>query len=208
MTPLWPGRPPTLGSRLARAALRLSGWTLLLAPPPGPRLVAAGAPHTADADFWLGLLWMWATRSPVHFIGKHDLFRFPLGVFMRAVGGLPLDRRRVGGNFVGAVADVIRREREIVLIIAPEGTRARAEHWKTGFYHMARAADVPIGVMVLDWGHKRVGLVGYLVPTGNLDADFAEIRRLLGDARGRVPEQATPAYPRPAADPQTPAPEA
>lgn len=193
----WPHRRPTLGSRLALAALRAAGWTPLLAPPPGPRLVAAGAPHTADADFWLGLLWKWATRSPVHFVGKHDLFRPPLGLFMRAVGGLPLDRRRARNNFVGAVADVIRREREIVLIVAPEGMRARADHWKTGFYYMARAADVPIGVLVLDWGRKRVGLVGYLTPSGDLEADFAEIRRLLEGVQGRVPGNMTPAYPRP-----------
>ena len=191
-------RPHTLGSRVALACLRLGGWTPLLAPAPGPRFVAPAAPHTANADFWVGLFWKWATRTPVHFVGKHTLFRFPLGVFMRAVGGIPINRDRRGGNFVDAVVEVLRREPEIVLVVAPEGTRARADYWKTGFYYMALEAGVPLGVVALDWSRKQVGVVGYVTPSGDIDADFAEIRRLLEGVRGKHPQFETPACPRPA----------
>lgn len=197
MFPTWKKQPHTFASRLALVCLRLAGWTPLLAPQPGTQFVAPAAPHTANSDFWLGLFWKWATRTPVHFVGKHTLFTFPVGIFMRAVGGIPIDRRRQGGNFVQAAARVVCETPEIVLIVAPEGTRARADHWKTGFYYMALEAGVPLAVTVLDWKRKRVGITGYVQPTGDLEADFAKIRELLGDAQGKYPEKATPAYPRP-----------
>ncbi|RJF72421.1 glycerol acyltransferase [Deinococcus cavernae] len=193
----WPGRPHTLTSRAALVALRLAGWTPLLATPPGPRCVAAAAPHTSNADFWPGLFWTWATRSPVRYVAKDSLFRFPLGLFMRAVGGIPLDRRQARANFVDGVVEIIRQEPEIMLLVAPEGTRAHAPHWKTGFYYMALEAGVPIGVMVLDWGRKRIGVVGYVTPTGDVEADFARIRDLLGDTRGKKPQNQGPVMPRP-----------
>ncbi|MVN89179.1 glycerol acyltransferase [Deinococcus sp. HMF7620] len=198
MSPLWPGQRASLGSRLASALLRLFGWTAVLEPPPGVKFVGAAAPHTHNADFWPGLFWKWATRSPAHFVAKRELFFFPVGVFMRAVGGIPINRQRAGGNFVDAVVAVINREQEIVMIVAPEGTRSRGEYWKTGFYYMALEAGVPIAVTALDWGRKRVGIIGYVTPTGDLDADFARIRELLRDVRGHTPGNETPAVPRPA----------
>lgn len=197
MFPTWQNRPHTFRSRLALVCLRLAGWTPLLVPPPGLKLVAAAAPHTSNADFWPGLFWKWATQSPIHFVAKEQLFRFPVGLFMRAVGGIPLDRSKARANFVDAVVEIIHREPEILLVVAPEGTRAHAPYWKTGFYYMALEAGVPIGVIMLDWAHKRVGVVGYVTPTGDLEADFAQIRGFLGDAKGRRPENQGPVMPRP-----------
>lgn len=190
-------RSPTPGSRLAALALRLGGWEAVLAPPPGPKFVAAVAPHTSNMDFWAGILWRWATRTPARWVAKRELFVFPLGRVLRAWGGLPVDRARGRSNFVGAVVSAIRQEPEIMLAVAPEGTRARGEAWKTGFYYMALEAGVPIGVTVFDWGRRRVGVVGYVQPTGDIEADFAQIRDLLRDVRGHTPGNATPAYPRP-----------
>ena len=191
-------RSPTLGSRLALACLRAAGWTPLLAPPPGPRFIAPFAPHTSNMDFWIGVLWKWATRSPAHFVIKHTLFVFPFGVFLRAVGGIPLDRGRRGGNFVEAVADVVRQADEMVLLVSPEGTRKRSDYWRTGFYYMALSAGVPLGITVIDWGRKRAGVVGYVTPSGDIEADFAKIRAFLEGVEGKYPDQATPAYARPA----------
>ncbi|WP_291429430.1 1-acyl-sn-glycerol-3-phosphate acyltransferase [Deinococcus sp.] len=198
-SPLWPGQQHSLGSRLVARLLRAAGWTALLATPPGPKFIAAAAPHTSNADFWPGLFWKWSTRIPLHFVAKRELFRFPLGVFMRAVGGVALDRRRAGGNFVDAVVSVIEREREIIMLVAPEGTRSGGQYWKTGFYFMALKAGLPIGVTILDWQRRRVGVIGYVTPTGDIEADFAEIRELLRDVRGRRPENEIEAYPPPAA---------
>lgn len=197
MFPTWMNRPHTLRSRAALVCLRLAGWTPLLAPPPGPKFVAAAAPHTSNTDFWPGLFWKWATQSPLHYVGKEELFRFPLGLFMRAVGGIPLNRRKARANFVDAVVEIIGGEPEIILLVAPEGTRSYAPYWKTGFHYMALEAGVPIGVMMLDWPRKLIGVVGYVTPTGDLEADFARIRALLGDAKGKRPENQGPVVPRP-----------
>ncbi|CAM3990915.1 1-acyl-sn-glycerol-3-phosphate acyltransferase [Deinococcus marmoris] len=199
MSVTWLGRPHTLGSRVSLFLLRLTGWTPLLEPPPmgGVKFVTAAAPHTSNLDFWPGLFWKWATRIPLHWVGKRELFNFPMGIFMRAVGGIALDRRRAGGNFVDAVVSVIEREEEIVLLVAPEGSRNRAEYWKTGFYYMALKAGVPIAVTALDWQHRRIGIIGYVQPTGDVKADFARIADLLKDVRGRIPANETPIIPRP-----------
>lgn len=199
MSAVWPGSSPTLLSRFGAWALRRRGWTPLLATPTPPRFVAAVAPHTDNADFWIGLLWKWATRSPAHFVAKKEIFVFPVGLFMRAAGGLPIDRRRVGGNFVDAVVALIEREPEIMLTVAPEGTRKYTDYWKTGFYYMALEAQVPIGVTVFDWARKQVGVVGYVTPTGDIEADFAVIRRFLEGVQGHTPANAGPVRPRPAA---------
>ena len=198
MSPLWPGQQHTLGSRLALALMRLAGWTPVLEPPPSLKFVGAAAPHTHNLDFWPGIFWTWATRSPVHFVAKRELFTFPLGVFMRAVGGIALDRRRAGGNFVDAVVEIIEREKELVMVVAPEGTRSAGQYWKTGFYYMALEARVPIGITALDWKRRRVGVIGYVTPTGDIEADFARLRELLRDIRGHTPANEIPAVPRPA----------
>lgn len=192
----WLNRPHTFRSRLALVCLRVTGWTPILVQPPGPKFVAAAAPHTSNADFWPGLFWKWATQSPLRYVAKEQLFRFPLGVFMRAVGGIPLNRSKAKANFVDAVVEIINREKEIILLVAPEGTRSYAPHWKTGFYYMALEAGVPIGVMMLDWPRKRIGVVGYVTPTGDIEADFTQIRDLLGDAKGLKPENQGPVVPR------------
>ncbi|GGL89392.1 glycerol acyltransferase [Deinococcus aerolatus] len=199
MSVTWQSRPHTLGSRVSLLLLRLAGWTPVLEPPPmgGVKFVTAAAPHTSNLDFWPGLFWKWATRIPLHWVGKRELFGFPHGIFMRAVGGIALDRRRAGGNFVDAAVSVIEREQEIVLLVAPEGSRGQAGYWKTGFYYMALEADVPIAVTALDWPRKRIGIVGYVQPTGDLKADFVRIAALLEGVRGRVAGNETPVIPRP-----------
>ncbi|ADV68647.1 1-acyl-sn-glycerol-3-phosphate acyltransferase [Deinococcus maricopensis] len=194
--PLWRNRPPTFASRIAGAVLRAAGWTVLLEQPPGPKVVSVVYPHTSNWDFPIGILWAWATRSPVKFVAKHSLFRPPFGGVLRAMGGVSVDRRRAGGNFVQAVADMIRDQKEIMLVVAPEGTRARADHWKSGFYYMAVKADVSIAMTVLDWGRREIGTVGYIRPTGNVHADYEKFRVCLDGRRGRKPENETPIRPR------------
>lgn len=195
--PSWtPGRL-TPQMRLARFVLRLWGWQVLMVPPPGPRIVAVVYPHTSNWDFLPGILWAWATAAPVKFVAKHSLFRWPLGPVLRAWGGLPVDRRRAGGNFVQAVVERIRDASSIMLVVAPEGSRSRGNHWKSGFYHMALRAGVPIGLATIDWGRREVGLGGYLQPTGNLEADFVKLRLFYDGRRGRKPQNETPVVPRP-----------
>jgi Acyltransferase len=192
MTPRWLGRPATPGSRTAAATLRLLGWTVLLPPVPGPRLVGVAYPHTSNWDLLPALLWARATGSPLKFVAKHSLFKGLLGPIMRAWGGLPLNRSKAGGNFVDAVVEVMQAQPEILLGLAPEGTRERAESWRSGFYHMAQDAGVPIALITFDWKAKRVGVLAYLQPSGDLEADYEKIRAVYAGVGGRHPQKATP----------------
>ncbi len=193
----WNPRRITLGMRLARLLLALFGWRAVLVPPPADKVVSVVYPHTSNWDFPVGILWAWATGAPVKFVAKHSLFRFPLGALLRAWGGVPVDRRKTGGNFVQAVVDLIRAAPEIMLVVAPEGSRARGEHWKSGFYHMALRAGVPIGLTYFDWSRREVGMAGYITPSGNMDADFEKMRVFYAGRRGRKPENETPIVPAP-----------
>ncbi|GAA4017585.1 lysophospholipid acyltransferase family protein [Deinococcus rubellus] len=185
-------RPATWRSKLAASLLRLGGWTALLPPVPGSKLIGIAYPHTSNWDLLPALLWAWATGTPLKFVAKHSLFRFPLGPLLRAWGGVSVDRRKAGGNFVDAVAALIAEQPEIVLGLAPEGTRERAEVWKSGFYHMAQAADVPIALIAFDWKRKRVGVLAYLTPSGDIEADYEKIRAAYAGVVGRHLQKATP----------------
>ncbi len=109
---------------------------------------------------------------------------------------------QLGATLFEAVAGVIARQPEIVLGLAPEGTRERAEGWKSGFYHMAQAAGVPLALIAFDWKRRRVGVLAYLEPSGDLEADYAQIRAAYQGVVGKHPAKATPVQPLPAKNPQ------
>lgn len=197
-SPTWKNRPHTFGSRLATGILGLFGWKALMTQPKHDKFVAVFAPHTSNWDFFPGIMWRWATRTPAFWIAKDSLFREPLGTILRAWGGIPISRNVAGSKFIGAVVDMIDEREEIMMCIAPEGTRSYIDHWKNGFYLIARRARVPIGVIAVDWGKKEFGLVGYVELSGNIDNDMAEIARLLEGVKGCIPENAAPVTARPA----------
>ena len=121
-------------------------------------------------------------------MGKHTLFRGPPGAILRALGGIPIRRER-SGNMVDAMAACFEEYAELALIVPAEGTRAYVPHWKSGFYHIAREAGVPIVMGYLDYKRKRGGFGAALYPTGNLRNDMDEIRDFYADKVGRYPEQ-------------------
>jgi 1-acyl-sn-glycerol-3-phosphate acyltransferase len=120
-------------------------------------------------------------------MGKHTLFRGPLGPMMRWLGGVPVYRARAGG-LVTQMAQAFARDSELVLTVPPEGTRARAVCWKSGFYQIARAARVPIVLGYLDYERRRGGLGPILVPGDDLRADMDTIRAFYADKRGKYPD--------------------
>ncbi len=127
---------------------------------------------------------------PARWLGKKELFKPPLGFLMRALGGIPVDRSR-RNNLVDQAARILR-EREVAILVTPEGTRGRAPYWRTGFYYMALEAGVPIALGYVDFPRKEVGIGGYLYPTGDLLKDFAAIRAFYQDKRGLRPERQGP----------------
>lgn len=172
--------------------MRRLGWTPLLAKDEQglvpSKVVLAVYPHTSNRDFPIGMLWKWATHAPVSFVAKRELFRFPLGLIIQAFGGIAVDRSKAGGNFVEAVANLIKESQEIVVAIAPEGTRSYAHVWKTGFYYMALAGKVPLALGTIDWGKKQVGIMGYFYPTGDITRDLRVIKEHFENTTGYRPE--------------------
>jgi 1-acyl-sn-glycerol-3-phosphate acyltransferase len=174
--------------RLARLACRLSGWRVVGEVPRSGVLV--GAPHTSNWDYVLMLLVMWHGGVPPRVLVKKELFRGPLAWVLRATGGVPVDRR----NPVGVVRDLIAEaqgDEPFLLILAAEGTRERAEYWKSGFYRIAERTGLPIALAFVDGPTKTAGFGPTLAASGDVRADMDTIRAFYADKHGLRPARRT-----------------
>jgi 1-acyl-sn-glycerol-3-phosphate acyltransferase len=176
---------------IARLLLRLGGWTAIGGQPESPKAVLIAAPHTSNWDGYWGIVYKVAVQLDVHWFGKRSLFWFPLGSLLRVFGGIPLDRKRAG-SAVDVAIDMFRTNDVFYFALAPEGTRSKTRHWKTGFYRIAIGADVPVIPGFLDHGRKRIGLGAPLHLSGNLEQDLDALRAIYADVEGRWPEKAGP----------------
>jgi 1-acyl-sn-glycerol-3-phosphate acyltransferase len=174
---------------LARALLLLLGWRLVGRPPNVARCVVIFAPHTSNWDFPLLLLVKAAYGRPVHYLGKHTLFRAPFGWLFRATGGIPVVRHE-RRSLVQKAARLFAERDELWLAMSPEGTRQKTDHWKTGFYRMARAAGVPVLLVFVDAARKECGLGPLVELTGDVERDLDVIREFYATKRGIYPELA------------------
>lgn len=174
---------------LANALLRLFGWRLVFAWPPAPRTLIVFYPHTSNWDFVIGILARFAADIPVRWVAKDTLFGGPAGVFFRALGGIPVNRRQSTG-FVGELIAAFAHHDQLFIVIAPEGTRKRTDHWKSGFYRAAVAAGVPLGLAFIDYPGRQVGIDTYIELSGDEEHDLARIRAYYCGKRGRYPEHA------------------
>jgi 1-acyl-sn-glycerol-3-phosphate acyltransferase len=185
-------RKPSLLSRAVRALImwlyRRYGWTAKGEIPEPRRFVIIAAPHTSNWDFvyYIGLTQTLGIMP--HFMAKTALFRWPMGNFMLDMGGVPVDRKK-GGNYVQAMIDEFATRDEFMLTIAPEGTRGSVKQWKTGFYHIALGAGVPMVVGMMDYGKKTGGLGPAIWPTGDYEADMAKVAELYSGVTAKHPER-------------------
>ena len=187
-------RKPSLLSRLARRALLAlyyaRGWKAVGAPPEDRRCVIIAAPHTSNWDFLYFLGLTDALKIDAHFMGKTSLFRWPMARFMRDMGGVPVDRSS-RHNYVEAMIAEFGRRQQFMLTIAPEGTRGAVRQWRTGFYHIALGAKVPLVCGMMDYGTKTGGLGPAIWPTGDYKADMLKVAEFYRSTTPRYPERAT-----------------
>jgi len=176
---------------IARCFLRLNGWTIEGQRPQHTRFVLIAAPHTSNWDFAYLLAFASVYDLKLNWLAKHSLFFPPLGWFMRAMGGIPVVRHN-NHNVVADMVKAFENNTSLALAIPTEGTRARVEYWKSGFYHIASQANVPIIPSYLDYGQKRGGFGSALVPTGNVKNDMEYFRQFYSDYTGKFPENFGP----------------
>ena len=179
---------PNWGRTLAKSLMKLAGWRTHVVPPHTSSFVLIGAPHTSNWDFLLVLALIYIESIPIRIMGKDTLFRWPLGIFMRAIGAIPVNRRE-RTSMVDMIAARFEQEQNLIIGIAPEGTRSSAKHWRSGFYYIALKAKVPIVMAYLDYGNKVVGIGPNIKPTGNIDADFEKIRDFYSGIKGKFPRK-------------------
>lgn len=184
-----PGSQAPAGS-VASAVLRALGWRVAITPPAVPRCVIIVYPHTSNWDFVVGYLARVAADLPLHWVGKDTLFRWPFAGLLRWMGGIPVNRREHTG-FIHELAREVRRRSRMWIVLAPEGTRARTDGWKSGFYHLALEAGVPVGLGYIDYRARVVGLDTYLELTGDEAVDLGRIRSAYAGKVGRHPDQAS-----------------
>lgn len=176
---------------IARAILRIGGWEMVGELPAEKRAVVIAAPHTSNWDGFWALVYKVAMRLDIHFFAKESLFWFPLSTLLRALGGIPLDRKRAA-SAVDQAIEKFRNNESFYFGLAPEGTRSRADHWKSGFYRIAEGADVPVVLGFLDYGKRRIGIGPTLRLSGDWHKDLEFCQAFYKDVQGRRPEMAGP----------------
>ncbi len=167
-----------------RMLMRLSGWRAIGVMPDVPKVVVVVAPHTSNWDFVVGVMTLFALDIKISFLGKHTLFKGVFGKFMRAIGGIPVDRAKPHG-IVGDTAAAINAAERMIFALSPEGTRRLDHGFKTGFLHIAHGANVPICLAYFDFANKVVGFGPTMMATGDIARDMDKVLAYYRPIRGR-----------------------
>ena len=169
---------------LARVVLRLWGWTVIGEPPAPQKYVLIAAPHTSNWDFIFLLAFAWHFGVEVSWLGKREMFRWPFASLLTLLGGIPVARRS-SDKMVDRMKELFDSREALCLVVPVEGTRSYVDYWKSGFYHIARAAGVPIVMSYLDYPRKLGGFGAALVPTGDIATDMDAIRAFYDGKQGK-----------------------
>lgn len=169
---------------IGRFGLFLFGWKTQGKLPDMKKFVLIAAPHSSNWDFVFTMLIIFTFGIPIHWMGKHTMFIFPFKRLLKRLGGIPIDRTQKG-NTVAIMADEYNKADQLIITIAPSGTRRPVAEWKTGFYRIARRAGVPIVCGFVDYKRKTGGIGPVITPSGDMDADLEQIRNFYKDKSGR-----------------------
>ena len=168
--------------------LKILGWKTVNRDEGRKKYLLIAAPHTSNWDFPMFLIVAFAEDLTAYWLGKHTLFKWPFRGIFRWLGGIPVDRTKKT-NTVQQCVEYFNNAKEMIIVNAPEGTRSRVHIWRTGFYHIATGADVPIAFGFIDYKRKEGGIAGLFHPTGDVDADIKTIREFYADISGKNKEQ-------------------
>jgi 1-acyl-sn-glycerol-3-phosphate acyltransferase len=181
----------TLMRWISVIGLRLSGWKCEGEKPTSPKYVLICGPHTSNWDWLIFMAMVFAFRARLYYMAKDSLFRGAKGPLLKWLGGLPIDRSRNTG-VVEQMVEQFNKSDSLELAIPPEGTRRRAEKWKTGFYHVAFQAQVPVVMGFLDYENKIGGFGPQFMPTGDIEEDIVLCREFYGPLKGLNAEWTSP----------------
>lgn len=175
---------------LAGLILKWWGWKVDISVPDYPKVIICVAPHTSNWDFIMGKLAYAAVGRHAGFLMKEAWFVFPLGLIFRAIGGIPVPKKR-GSELVESIAAKFESRKHMAVAITPEGTRSLTSNWRTGFLRIAQLADVPIVLGIIDYSRKEITITRTFEPSGDVEADMADIKRYYKDAIGKFPDKFT-----------------
>lgn len=174
----------------SRLILKMAGWTVKITVPDYPKCIICVAPHTSNWDFILGKLAYASVGRKAGFLMKESWFFFPLGAIFRAMGGIPVPRRR-GSSLVDTLVEKFKSADRLTIAITPEGTRSRTSNWRHGILHIARQAGIPIALGVIDFKTKQIIIERTFTPTGDVESDMRAIKDYYSAFTGRFPEKFT-----------------
>ncbi len=176
---------------LSRFYFWLTGWKVVGKPPEIKKYILVAAPHTSNWDLVYALCAWSILEMNVKYLAKEELFKFPLGILLRAFGGIPVNRSHKG-HMVENMVELLKNEDEVALIVPVEGTRDFVNEWKTGFYYAALGANMPILLSFLDYKKKEGGMLPDIIyPSGDIETDLIKIKTLLKNITPKYPEKSS-----------------
>ena len=167
--------------------LKILRWQTRGGELPHQKFILIGAPHTSNWDFPLMLMVVLKLRLRVFWMGKHTLFPFPFSGLMKWLGGIPINRS-ASHNVVRETVRQFKENKDLVVLVPPEGTRSKVARWKTGFYHIASMAEVPILMGYVNAEKKEAGFADFFYPTGDVEGDLEKIREFYHPIKGLITE--------------------
>ncbi len=176
--------------------VRSLGWRVTGEGPSERKVMILGAPHTSNLDYFLTLALIHNFKLPLRYLIKDQVFKGPWAPLLRALGGIPVDRRQAN-NLVESIVNTIKAQDEMAIGVLPEGTRKYVPHWKSGFYHIAHGAGIPIYPVSVDGPNKHLHMGPKLVTSGDINADMELLANFFGDIKGVIPENTAPVRLRP-----------
>lgn len=173
---------------LAKFLLRIFGWTVDITVPDYPKCLICVAPHTSNWDFILGELAYRSIGRKAGFLMKEQWFRWPLGAIFKAMGGIPVRKKR-GSSLTDAIVEKYNNSSRLSLAITPEGTRSRTSEWRHGFLHIALLAHVPLVLGAIDYKNKYIEIKTEFTPTGDIETDMKAVKHFYSQFNAKYPEK-------------------